>query len=79
MNQVERGLSVALAASLLSNAPRVGLRLGSALYTAVVCSVSGRTAGAHTLTLTTMMYSAAHSTQSTARSLGDNTMMLPVV
>ena len=32
MNQVDRGLSVALAASLLSNAPRVGLRLGAALY-----------------------------------------------
>ena len=32
MNQVERGLSVALAASLLSNAPRTGLRLGAALF-----------------------------------------------
>ena len=32
MNQVERGLSVALAASLLSDAPRTGLRMGSALY-----------------------------------------------
>ena len=32
MNQVDRGLSVALAASLLSNAPRTGLRLGAALY-----------------------------------------------
>lgn len=32
MNQLERGMSVALAASLLSNAPRCGLRLGAALY-----------------------------------------------
>jgi deoxycytidylate deaminase len=32
MSQVDRGFSVALAASLLSNAPRSGLRLGAALY-----------------------------------------------
>lgn len=32
MKQIERGLSVALAASLLSDAPRTGLRLGAALY-----------------------------------------------
>jgi deoxycytidylate deaminase len=31
MNQVERGMSIALAASLLSNAPRTGLRLGACL------------------------------------------------
>jgi deoxycytidylate deaminase len=33
VNQVERGLSVALAASLLSDAPRQGLRMGAALFT----------------------------------------------
>jgi deoxycytidylate deaminase len=32
MNQVERGLSVALAASLLSDAPRTGLCMGAALF-----------------------------------------------
>jgi deoxycytidylate deaminase len=32
VNQIDRGLSVALAASLLSDAPRCGLRLGAALY-----------------------------------------------
>ena len=32
MNQVERGMSVALAASLLSDAPRCGLRLGASLF-----------------------------------------------
>lgn len=32
MNQVDRGFSVALAASMLSTAPRAGLRLGAALY-----------------------------------------------
>lgn len=32
MSQVERGLAVALAASLLSTAPRTGLCLGAALY-----------------------------------------------
>ena len=32
MNLIDRGMSVALAASLLSNAPRCGLRLGAALY-----------------------------------------------
>jgi deoxycytidylate deaminase len=31
VNQVERGMSIALAASLLSNAPRTGLRLGACL------------------------------------------------
>lgn len=32
MNQIERGFEAAFAASLLSDAPRVGLRLGAALY-----------------------------------------------
>jgi deoxycytidylate deaminase len=32
MNQIERGLSVALAASLLSSAPRRGLCMGAALF-----------------------------------------------
>lgn len=32
MNQIERGFSVALAASLLSNAPRTGLCMGAALF-----------------------------------------------
>ena len=31
MSQVDRGMSIALAASLLSNAPRTGLRLGACL------------------------------------------------
>ena len=32
MNQVDRGMSIALAASLLSDAPRCGLRLGASLF-----------------------------------------------
>ena len=32
MSQIDRGMSVALAASLLSNAPRCGLRLGASLF-----------------------------------------------
>jgi len=32
VNQVERGMSIALAASLLSDAPRCGLRLGASLF-----------------------------------------------
>ena len=31
MSQIDRGMSIALAASLLSNAPRTGLRLGACL------------------------------------------------